>query len=274
MSLVAEAYEDPPPNDWVRPVVVGWALFMGGFGAWGWMAENGYSSEGLVSAAVSLFACVVLLNASVQMRRAGAKKARRATLIWGAALLLFGAWSGYSAHHAFEMTRGGPVEITTLLSLEAAQSAFLLVFFLGSAWIDPLLMWAVEETERASLKTAPAETGQPPANAETQRPPRQPFRPEVVEGGHKPASDGRQPVEASASSAKDQPLVAEPPASPASFAPPDLPIVSHSEKTWPNPEAHAADLLKQRVGQREVARVTGLTRYKVGQIARETEAAA
>jgi len=148
MSAV-EAYEPPPPNDWVRPVVIGWALFMGGFGAWGWIAQNGYTGEGFISAAVSLIACVMLLNASVQMRRAGSKKAHRATLVWLMALGLFGSWSGYSAHHAFEMTQGGPVQIESVLSVEWAQSAFLLIFFLGSAWIDPWLMWAVEETELA-----------------------------------------------------------------------------------------------------------------------------
>ena len=158
MSL-AEAYEPPPPNDWVRPVVVGWAVFMGGFGAWGWLAANGHSAEGFISACVSLFSCVMLLNASVQMRRAGAKEAHRAGLIWLMALGLFGAWSGYSAHHAFEMSQGGPVHIETMWSLEAAQSAFLLVFFLGSAWIDPWLMWAVEETERAEPKPKQNQSG-------------------------------------------------------------------------------------------------------------------
>lgn len=159
MSTI-EAYEPPPSNDWVRPVVVGWALFMGGLGAWGWIAANGYTAEGFISAAVSLIACVVLLNASVQMRRAGAKLARRATLVWFLALILFGAWSGYSAHHAFEMAQGGPAQINTLLSLEAAQSAFLLIFFLCSAWIDPWLMWAVEETEKAVEKKPKAEGSQ------------------------------------------------------------------------------------------------------------------
>ena len=154
-----DAPEPPPPNDHIRPVVVGWALFMGGFGSWGWIADNGYSAEGFVSAAVSLFACVMLLNASVQMRRAGTKKAHRAVLVWLLALGLFGSWSGYSAHHAFEMSQGGPVEISSIWSLEMAQSAFLLIFFVGSAWIDPWLMWAVEETERAEPKTAETPSG-------------------------------------------------------------------------------------------------------------------
>lgn len=154
-----EAYEPPPPNDWVRPVVVGWALFMGAFGAWGWIAERGFKDDGFISAAVSIAACLLLLNASVQMRRAGAKKARRATTIWAMALILFGSWSGYSAHHAFEMAQGEPVQLTSLMSLEALQSGFLLIFFLGSAWIDPLLMWAVEETERAEPKAVENQSG-------------------------------------------------------------------------------------------------------------------
>ena len=161
MSALPDAYEPPPPNKYVRPVVVGWALFMGGFGAWGWIADNGYSAEGFISAAVSLFACVMLLNASVQMRRAGAKEAHRAGLVWLMALGLFGSWSGYSAHHAFEMSQGGPVHIGSIWSLEMAQSAFLLIFFVGSAWIDPWLMWAVEETERAKPKTEENQGGSP-----------------------------------------------------------------------------------------------------------------
>lgn len=156
---IAEAYEPPPSNEVVRPVVVGWALFMGAFGAWGWIAANGYSAEGFISACVSLFSCVMLLNASVQMRRAGAKEARRAGLVWLMALGLFGSWSGYSAHHAFEMSQGGPVHIETIFSLEAAQSAFLLAFFVGSAWLDPWLMWAVEETERAEPKAKENQSG-------------------------------------------------------------------------------------------------------------------
>ena len=157
--MAIDAYEPPPKNEWVRPIIVGWAVFMGGFGAWGWLAASGYSVTGVVSAVVSVAACAVLLNASVQMRRAGAKKANRAMFVWLMALILFGSWSGYSAHHAFEMTQGGPVQIDSLLSLEAAQSAFLLAFFVGSAWLDPWLMWAVEETELAKPKDEENQTG-------------------------------------------------------------------------------------------------------------------
>ena len=164
MSTI-EAYEPPPENGWVRPVVVGWAGFMGLFGAWGWIAANGYTNAGFASAGVSIFACVILLNASVQLRRAGAKRARRASTIWTLALILFGSWSGYSAHHAFEMTQGGPVALTSLLSINALGSGFLLLFFLGAAWIDPLLMWAVEDTERAKEPEAEPEPARPKGRA-------------------------------------------------------------------------------------------------------------
>lgn len=164
MSTI-DAYEPPPKNEWVRPVVVGWAGFMGAFGAWGWIAANGYTNAGFISAGVSLFACMILLNASVQLRRAGAKRARRAATIWTLALVLFGSWSGYSAHHAFEMTTGGPADITSLLSVNAISSGFLLLFFLGAAWIDPLLMWAVEDTERAKEPEAEPEPIKPKGRA-------------------------------------------------------------------------------------------------------------
>ncbi len=163
--MAIDAYEPPPENGWVRPVIVGWAGFMGLFGAWGWMAAAGYTESGFASAGVSLFACVILLNASVQLRRAGAKKARRASTIWTLALILFGSWSGYSAHHAFEMTQGGPVSLTNLLSLDVLGSGFLLLFFLGAAWIDPLLMWAVEDTERAKEPEAEPEPVKPKGKA-------------------------------------------------------------------------------------------------------------
>lgn len=150
------------PNAWVRPVVVGWQVFMGVFGAWGWLAGAGYAPPGVVSAVVSIASAAILMNASVQLRRAEAKKRRRSIAVWGAALVLFGLWSGYSAHHAFEVSQGGAIAIDSLLSLEAVNALFLFVFFAASAWIDPLLMWAVEDTERAATP-APAEPVATPA---------------------------------------------------------------------------------------------------------------
>lgn len=123
----------PPRNHWVRRVIVGWALFLGAFGAWGW------SGVSIPSAFVSLFACAMMLNASYQLRMA--KGRRFSTCVWGAALLLFGAWSGFSAHHAATL---GQTDVNV------AVSVFLVAFFTASTVIDPFLMWAVADTEKHS----------------------------------------------------------------------------------------------------------------------------
>ena len=69
-------------------------------------------------------------------------------------------------------------------------------------------------------------------------------------------------------------VVADRPAEAASFQPPPLEQVSHSQQTWASREAHAAALLKGGLSQRAVVRETGLSRYMVGQIAKGEASAA
>lgn len=122
---------------------------------------------------------------------------------------------------------------------------------------------AAEEERLAAIRKA---------DRSASRPARQPFQPEVVEGG-RPASHvsqlGQTVAGVAAVSTGVAGAMADRPAEAATFQPPRLEPVSHSAKTWPNREAHAAALLKEGKSQRAVARETGLTRYMVGQIARE-----
>jgi len=129
------------PTTWVKRVVVGWALFLGGFGAWGWATGSAGPS-----AIVSVFAAAMMLNASHQLREAQEHARRTSMGIWTAALILFAGWSGYSAHHAASLARA---------DLGTMESFWLLAFFTLSSLIDPALMWAVNDTERGSA-TAPA----------------------------------------------------------------------------------------------------------------------
>lgn len=135
------------------------------------------------------------------------------------------------------------------------------------AYVKPVVNWNIQalkdikgEREAAELAAAKAEAAarQPPPQA-----PRQPFRPEVVEGGRPShvAATAVALVAASASQAQAQPADLPP------LQPPVLETVSHSAKTWADAAAHAEHLLKIGASQREVSRQTGLTRYRVGQIA-------
>lgn len=125
-----------------------------------------------------------------------------------------------------------------------------------------------EAAELSAIRKAqrPAKVAEP----DSQRPASQPFQPKVVEGG-RPASHvsqiGQPLAGAAAVSAAVVGVMADRPAEAASFELPTLEPVNHSERTWASAEAHAAALLKNGQSQRAVVRATGLTRYKVGQIA-------
>lgn len=106
------------------------------------------------------------------------------------------------------------------------------------------------------------------ANAEPKRPASQPFQPKVVEGGRPVSQISQSVAGAVAVSATVAGVVADRPAEAASFQPPPLEQVSHSQQTWASREAHAAVLLRGGMSQRAVVRETGLSRYMVGQIAK------
>lgn len=130
---------------------------------------------------------------------------------------------------------------------------------------------AAHEKNERELADELAEIRRRSANAEPKRPASRPFQPKVVEGG-RPASQishvGQSVAGAVAVSATVAGVVADRPADAASFQPPPLEQVSHSQQTWASREAHAAALLKGGLSQRAVVRETGLSRYMVGQIAK------
>ena len=133
---------------------------------------------------------------------------------------------------------------------------------------------AAHEKNERELAEDLADIRRRSANAEPKRPASQPFRPEVVEGGRSVSHVGQSVAGAVAVSATVAGVVADRPAEAASFQPPPLEQVSHSQQTWASREAHAAALLKGGLSQRAVVRETGLSRYMVGQIAKGEASAA
>lgn len=127
---------------------------------------------------------------------------------------------------------------------------------------------AAEAAELSAIRNPqrPATVADQPAS----QPVSQPFRPTVVEGG-RPASQfsqiGQSVAGVAAVSASVAGAVADRPAEAATLDLPRLESVSHSEQTFASAEAHAEHLLKQGMSQRAVVRETGLSRYRVGQIA-------
>lgn len=142
----------------------------------------------------------------------------------------------------------------------------------GRRAMDAADQRAAEAAEAAELSAIrDAQRSAKVAEPEAKRPAIQPFQPKVVEGG-RPASQishvGQSVAGAVAVSATVAGVVADRPAEAASFQPPALEQVSHSQQTWASREAHAAALLKTGLSQRAVVRETGLSRYMVGQIAK------
>lgn len=230
-----------PRNHWVRRVIVGWALFLGGLGAAGWYETSA------TSAFVSLFACVMMLNASHQLRMAEGR--RWSKRIWTAALVLFGVWSGYSAHHAVADARG----------VAGLEGAFLLTFFTLSALIDPFLMWAVVDTERGPATVRPSAADY------------QPFPADLV--GHSatvvdfPAGIGRSSATLAAAVAGVAGLSAGGSTMAAELQPPAI-HEPPGRVIDASPTAHAERLLHSGVSQRMAAERTKLSRYQISQIAK------
>jgi len=235
----------PVRTYWVKRVVLGWALFLGALGCWGWSQGETPAYD---SAIVSLFACVMMLNASYQLRMANRSFTR---WIWTAALVLFGSWSGYSAHHAATLSRTNASDL---------ESLFLLGFFTISALLDPFLGWGVADNDHLAAERQPRVADTQPPVAESSA-----GSGTVVEF---PASGGRTSAALAGALAGVAGLSAasgHPPAEAATlpagiFEPPGRSLGT-------NPEQHAERLLLAKVSQRMVAERTGLSRYRVSQIA-------
>lgn len=189
---------------------------------------------------------------------------------------IFCAASVIGVHLGWEMLKTGAqpdIHLPNTLAVDVA--AFLVSFAkVAQAWVvetrrslDAAQIEAARLAERDELSAIRE------ADRSATRPKRRPFQPEVVEGG-RPAGHVSQPVAVGvAVSATVAGAVADQPADAASFQPPELTPVSHSAMTYEGPEAHAAALLAAGESKRAVARKTGLSRYKVGEIAAHSVAA-
>ncbi|MGL5116498.1 MAG: hypothetical protein ACRC7C_14360 [Beijerinckiaceae bacterium] len=141
----------PEPNEWVRPVSLGVTATLIVWCFCGWIIDKGWSLEGGLLAVMTGVFQALGFNASAQMRRAAAKGRARAKSFWAYVLCVTAGWTAFAAHHAYAVIAGEAPPI----SWDAAtwgpfiQSAAALVLLAAAATIDPLLGWAIEETEKA-----------------------------------------------------------------------------------------------------------------------------
>lgn len=140
----------------------------------------------------------------------------------------------------------------------------------------PAMTWVIEgrrtmdrEAKAAADKAQADELAAIRAANQAKNPPaRQPFQPEVVEGGRTSASAGQRVALAAAAAAA---VIAPPAAQAVDLAAPAVQSTDQAPigGVWPSREAHARALLRDRQKERAVARETGLTRYKVSLLAAE-----
>lgn len=161
-----------------------------------------------------------------------------------------------------------PDKLPSALQVDAA--ALFLCF------AKPAMTWVIEgrramddEAKAAADRAEQAELAAIRAAERANRPPpRQPFQPEVVEGGRPPAGVGHKvAIAAAAAAAAISPAAGQPAEAAA------LPVAAANDQAiggvWPSREAHARALLRGHHKERAVARETGLTRYKVSLLAAE-----
>lgn len=228
------------------------------------MSWSAYSADGHPDRAlVCIVTQVLAITSAILARRALTGQMPIAAI--AAAVLTAGcAWW---ASHGLALTwygdadRNGEPMVIFIAALEPAL--FLLAEHIKEG--RETLRTAYEKSERETAEELAAIR----ARQSVDRPPRQPFQPEVVEGGR----SGQALAGVTAASVALAGGVTDRAPEAVSFQPPNLPTVSHSEQTWANPEAHAKALLAEGRSQREAARLTGLTRYMVGQIASGSVAA-
>lgn len=171
-------------NDLVRPVIGGAVALLVVWCFSGWIADKGWGFVGWMTALFSGAFQFVGWNASAQMRRAG--DSIRARRFWLAVMIITGAWTAYSAHHAYVIFVGEPPKLEGIEGLLAwLQQAAVLVVLSAWAFIEPLFGWAIEETEAAQAKgPMPAPASPPPPVEGQQKTPALPkrSRPELVRG--------------------------------------------------------------------------------------------
>lgn len=175
----------PEPNEWVRPVSLGVTATLIVWCFCGWIIDLGWGLEGLLLAVMTGVFQALGFNASAQMRRAAAKKRHRAKKFWAYVLCVTAGWTAFAAHHAYTVIGGEPPAFAWTVDgvLGLLQSSAALVLLAAAATIDPLLGWAIEDTERPAEAAPPAAQDSQPA---APRPARG-SRPKLVEAGGKAA---------------------------------------------------------------------------------------
>lgn len=206
--------------------------------------------------------CLLLSNASAANAQIYFASGRWLSGFGAAGIFLGGGAVSMTSMHTGWVVFSGWASGYPLPSDEHMTWAFAFI-----AYVKPVINWNIqalkdirgekEAVELAALKAEAANRAPPPPAT------RAPFRPEVVEGGrigHGAATAGALAAVATGQ-AQAQPAGLPP------LQPSQIEAVSHSAHVWASPTAHAEHLLKSGVSQREVSRQTGLTRYRVGQIA-------
>lgn len=186
---------------------------------------------------------------------------------------IFCAASVIGVHLAWETLKAGAQPGIALPSTAAVDAAAFLIGFakVAQAWI----IETRRSLDAASIATADAAERElrsaiHAADRSASQPARKQFQPEVVEGGRSASQFGQLSHGAAGAAAVAVGVtasVAGQPTEAAMFQRPMLAPSDHSARTWADREAHAKALLEQGTSQREAARTTGVTRYKVGKIA-------
>ena len=173
---------------------------------------------------------------------------------------IFCGASVIGVHLGWEILKAGAPEGIQLPDTATVDAAAFLVAFakVAQAWVvetrrslDVAQIAAAEAAEREALSAIRK------AERSANHPTRQPFQPEVVEGGRSANQINHisQPLVGVATvSAAVAGAVAGRPADAATFDPTTIGPTIHSEQTWASAEAHAAALLNAGNSQRSVVR--------------------
>jgi len=240
---------------WIHALAGAYVIVVGAFAVAAWVGDGeGFRAVLCAGAQVLAIACAIL-----------ARRSFTGEMPWmGALMVAFtlgcAYWSALGIRHAWEANG------------QAAND--LMVGFLAA--LEPLLFLAAEhikegrEALRERAKRDEEETRAALEAARQRDAARQPFRPEVVEGGR--AAQVAALVGAVALGNAGEAAQAAP------MSPPELPpkpqSVAHSQRTWAHADEHAAHLLAQGVSQRQVAATTGLSRWQVRRLSYSLGAAA
>src|SRR5262245_60581218 len=101
MVMTIEAYEPPPPNDWVRPISFLALLVVGAWNLTGWMSSDNPLALRLFMAVFTLTFEVLCFNVSAQKARADERETSPAVRrFWLWALVMCCGWSIFCAHNA------------------------------------------------------------------------------------------------------------------------------------------------------------------------------